>query len=608
MRHRCLNVERLEDRRLLAVRFAVIGDWGSSSINADYVANMIKHEDWDVDLILTTGDNNYGQIDLGHSNWESLVGARYGAFIQRRSDGKYQLQTSDVQRFFPTVGNHDSTADGTGQIGLSGGIIPGYIDYFVTNPSAGDRLGPGNGRHLETESFYDYRWGPIHFFAVDSDHARVDAASMAAQQSWLQTTMAASDATWKFVYFHHSPYSSSAVHGDDPAMQWDFAAWGADAVLSGHDHIYERIIGPQDGLPYFVSGLGGRQFYPLGIPTAGSQFRYSGNYGAMRVTVDGDEASFEFLSIDDGANGHNGGKLIDTFAVTHDTGEVIDPPTVLEVVRNDGELAPTELDSLAFVFSKDVTSSLNQNDLSISNAHTNTTILIGANSLNPTQARWDFSIVSLAAGFYRVTLNAQGIADAQGNLLDGNGDGLSGDSWEGLFLVALPGDANLNGAIDGTDYGLWMKDAAVVDWGHGDFNQDGAVNEIDYGLWESNKFTDLRIPGPISDRVPRAPISTIMALPEATMPPGELSFFAGLTSFQAEKVWGEPLRRFVRDVPRLEAVVSSLPNPRRSWSARHGKIAVDSAPADVDQIFADELAEILLVDEGELHPPPLNLG
>ena len=600
MRQHFLHVEPLEDRRLLAVRFAVIGDWGSSSINADYVANMVKHEDWGVDLILTTGDNNYGQLDLGHSNWDSLVGARYGAFIQRRLDGKYQLQTSDVQRFFPTVGNHDSSADGTGQTGLSGGIIPGYIDYFVTNPGGDDRLGPGNGRHLNTESYYDFRWGPLHFFAVDSDHARVDAVSMAAQQSWLQTTMAASDATWKFVYFHHPPYSSGGVHGDNPEMQWDFAAWGADAVFGGHDHIYERIVGPQDGLPYFISGLGGRSIYPLGIPTAGSQFRYNASYGAMRVTVDGDAATFEFLSIDDGLHGQNGGALIDTFTLTQGT---VDPPTappvVLEVIRNDGGWQPTELNSLAFVFSKDVTASLGQNDFSITNARNNAAILLGANSLNPTEARWDLSIVPLAAGFYRVNLDAQGISDAQGNLLDGNGDGVPGDAWEGLFLVALPGDANLDGAVDGSDYGLW-KAAAAAAWEHGDFNQDGVVDETDYAFWESNKFTDLRIPRPLSDRVPRAAISTV-TITAGTTVSRELSFHAGLSVFHVEISRVETSRQVPADASRLETAHSSaLAARRESWIVWHGKLATDPLPIGVDRIFADELAEIMPADEVSL--------
>ena len=50
-------------------------------------------------------------------------------------------------------------------------------------------------------------------------------------------------------------------------MQWPFAAWGADAVLSGHAHAYERI--ERDGIVYFVNGLGGRSPLLLRSATGG---------------------------------------------------------------------------------------------------------------------------------------------------------------------------------------------------------------------------------------------------------------------------------------------------------------------------------------------------
>src|SRR5437667_354261 len=72
---------------------------------------------------------------------------------------------------------------------------------------------------------------------------------------------------WNLVYFHHPPYSSGAVHGSSPWMQWPFPAWGASAILSGHDHEYERIV--VSGFPYFVNGLGGESIYSFGAPVSG---------------------------------------------------------------------------------------------------------------------------------------------------------------------------------------------------------------------------------------------------------------------------------------------------------------------------------------------------
>ena len=70
-------------------------------------------------------------------------------------------------------------------------------------------------------------------------------------------------------------------------MQWNFEDWGATAVLTGHEHLYERILrddnGDGDTLPYFVTGLGGNGRYGFGTPVDGSQVRYSADYGTMVV-------------------------------------------------------------------------------------------------------------------------------------------------------------------------------------------------------------------------------------------------------------------------------------------------------------------------------------
>ena len=39
------------------------------------------------------------------------------------------------------------------------------------------------------------------------------------------------------------------------SAQWPYGEWGADAVLAGHDHTYERLF--INGVTYFVNGMGG---------------------------------------------------------------------------------------------------------------------------------------------------------------------------------------------------------------------------------------------------------------------------------------------------------------------------------------------------------------
>ena len=145
-----------------------------------------------------------------------------------------------------------------------------YLAYFDL-PS-----GPGQ------ERYYDVVLGPVHLFALDSDPNEPDGiTSTSVQAEWLRTGLAASTAPWKLVFLHHPPYSSAAVHGSTPELQWPFGAWGATAVLAGHDHTYERLV--VDGLPYFVNGIGGAALYGMGTPLPGSQVRFNADYGAMLI-------------------------------------------------------------------------------------------------------------------------------------------------------------------------------------------------------------------------------------------------------------------------------------------------------------------------------------
>jgi hypothetical protein len=53
------------------------------------------------------------------------------------------------------------------------------------------------------------------------------------------------------------------------------------------------------------------------------------------------------------------------------------------------------------------------------------------------------------------------------------------------------GDANLDGLVDGSDFGVWNahKFTATAAWCDGDFTADGIVDGSDYGVWNVNKFT-----------------------------------------------------------------------------------------------------------------------
>ena len=144
---------------------------------------------------------------------------------------------------------------------------------------------------------------------VDSDSREIDGITRdSAQGEWLQNALAASASRWKIVYFHHPPFSSSSSHGDTPKLQWPFKEWGATAVLSGHDHDYERIV--KSDFPYFVTGHGGNALYGFTIPVAGSAVRYNSAHGAMLIEADSNSIIFKAYSV------IGAGTLIDWYAIS----------------------------------------------------------------------------------------------------------------------------------------------------------------------------------------------------------------------------------------------------------------------------------------------------
>jgi hypothetical protein len=247
----------------IVTRFAVIGDYGLAGDPERDVSNMIKS--WKPDFIITTGDNNYpdGKAETIDEN----IGQYFQEYIFPYA-GEYG-RGADVNRFFPTLGNHDwNTAD-----------AQPYFDYFTL---------PGN------ERYYDFIWGPVHLFAIDSDSREPDGVGRSSKQAtWLQERLAASSAPWKIVFMHQPPYSSSGDGSIDWA-QWPYKEWGADAVLSGHSHVYERLL--VDGFPYFVNGLGGGPKYSFDTPIPGSQVRFRDDYGAMLVEATTDKITFQFIT------------------------------------------------------------------------------------------------------------------------------------------------------------------------------------------------------------------------------------------------------------------------------------------------------------------------
>jgi hypothetical protein len=268
-----------------AIRVAVIGDYGAAERNPAEataeasVAALVA--DWAPDYIVTTGDNNYpiGAAETIDAN----IGQFYHSFIYPYTGTYGTGAPGGANRFFPSLGNHDYLSANA----------QAYVDFFGL---------PGN------ERYYEFEWGPIHWFILDADPILRGVEISATQALWLHQGLAASTAPWRIVVMHQAPLSSG-LHGSYPELQWPFADWGADAVLAGHDHDYERIL--RDGAAYFVNGSGGASLYPLGPPFTqpipGSQVRYWAQHGAMLIEASATHIKFQFITA--------AGTVIDTYQI-----------------------------------------------------------------------------------------------------------------------------------------------------------------------------------------------------------------------------------------------------------------------------------------------------
>jgi acid phosphatase type 7 len=190
-------------------------------------------------------------------------------------------------RIRPVPGNHD----------YHDHVAAAYFDYFGTRAGT-----PGEG-------WYSFDINGWHLVALNSNCAYIGGCgSGSRQERWLRDDLAAHPAQCVLAFSHH-PRFSSARHGADPDLGdvWsDLEAAGAELLLSGHDHVYERFA-PQDsrgrldqanGIRQFVVGTGGRSLYPRISATATSEVRNNRAFGLLKLTLWPDRYAWEFIAID----------------------------------------------------------------------------------------------------------------------------------------------------------------------------------------------------------------------------------------------------------------------------------------------------------------------
>jgi hypothetical protein len=194
--------------------------------------------------------------------------------------GRHKARTT------PVLGNHEYVTSGAS----------GYFNYF--GAAAGD----------PTQGFYDYRLGAWHVIVLNSNCTAIGGCGAGSpQEQWLRNVLAISDAECTIAVWHHPRFSSGSVHGSNTGMDAFWQAlydYGADVILNGHEHFYERF-GMQDpdgtadavyGLRQITAGTGGRSSYGFGTPLPNSDVRGQ-TYGVLKMILHDTSYSWEFTPV-----------------------------------------------------------------------------------------------------------------------------------------------------------------------------------------------------------------------------------------------------------------------------------------------------------------------
>jgi hypothetical protein len=223
--------------------------------------------------VFTTGDNAYE--DGTASEFQSCYNPTWGSFNEKTA---------------PSPGNHDYHTPGA---------TP-YFDYFsfyATNPAA------------KARGFYSFDFKDWHIISLNSNIAM---GQTSPQIAWLNQDLETTSKRCILAFWHH-PLFSSGRHGSQPhdpgrntGDLWEaLERHGADVIVNGHDHDYERFA-LQDstssptsrGIREFVIGTGGAELRPRASSQRNSEFFDASHHGILVLTLHPTSYDWAFVGID----------------------------------------------------------------------------------------------------------------------------------------------------------------------------------------------------------------------------------------------------------------------------------------------------------------------
>jgi 3',5'-cyclic AMP phosphodiesterase CpdA len=228
-----------------------------------------------------------------------------GALVLGLGDMAYPLGDAQTLAscYEPTWGRHRAATLATpGNHDYVRGNADDFLQYFGAGA-------PHDGGFIAFTRALTDDWQLI---ALDS---YVEGRALQAQYEWLERLLA-DDAQAPahtqdcLLVMWHAPFYSSGMHrgsGDKMRRFWQLIdRYGADLVLSGHEHFYERFDpldaegrSPRDGQAprQFVVGTGGAKLYGFWRPPYRSEARVL-EHGVLQLSLERGRYSWRFIDVD----------------------------------------------------------------------------------------------------------------------------------------------------------------------------------------------------------------------------------------------------------------------------------------------------------------------
>lgn len=234
-------------------RFVAFGDNSYGDISDRAIAYQAYRAR--PDFVMNTGDNVYeGGLDNEYSRYffpvynAETAGQRLGAPLLR------------AVPFYSVIANHDVHGKS-----LNGAPVADFdrevdsLAYFTNFHFPNNGLKPAHatpttppsnalasflvaaGSRFPNMANYSYDYADAHFLCLDSN-VYID-PTHADLQTWIAEDLKSTDATWKFVVYHHPAFNAGWDHYAEQHMRVLsplFEQHGVDMVLHGHEHTYQR--------------------------------------------------------------------------------------------------------------------------------------------------------------------------------------------------------------------------------------------------------------------------------------------------------------------------------------------------------------------------------